>query len=145
MSPQQENKKIPTFVRAIKLLICGGRKYNDKEFMFKWLDEFAAVNTVSHVIHGDCGGADRLANEWAEERCIQPVKLPALWKQLGNAAGPIRNRAMALLTPDLVIAFPGGNGTRSMTSIARANGIKVLEISPLFPHVEPVTPTLKVV
>jgi hypothetical protein len=32
--------------------------------------------------------------------------------------------------PDLVVAFPGGNGTHHMKRIARAAGIEVLEVPP---------------
>lgn len=134
MSPQETNAKpeIPSFIRPIKILVCGGRRYTNKAFMWDWLDLFSNSNEISHVINGFQRGADMLAHDWAVERGIQPVDCPANWKVHGTAAGPLRNRAMAALQPDLCIAFPGGNGTKSMTSIARANNIKVLEIAELF-------------
>lgn len=134
MSPQETNEKpqIPSFARPIKILVCGGRKFHDKMFVWDWLDMLSNANNISHVITGGASGADRLADEWAEERVIQPVVCRALWRQSGTAAGPIRNRAMASLGPDLCIAFPGGSGTKSMMAIARAANIRVIEISPLF-------------
>lgn len=134
MSPQEENAKpqIPVFVHPIKILVCGGRRYNEKNFMWDWLDLLANSNTISHVINGQQRGADMLAHEWALDRGIQPVAVPANWRAHGTAAGPIRNRAMAALEPNICIAFPGGNGTASMVAIARAARIQVLEIAPLF-------------
>lgn len=132
MSPQEENQQIPSFVRPIKLLVCGGRLYVNKDFMWDWLDKFSVSNEISHLINGHQRGADMLAHDWAVERGIQVVNVPVNWRAHGTAAGPIRNRAMAALAPDLVLAFPGGNGTKSMVSIARANKIKVLEIAELF-------------
>jgi hypothetical protein len=134
MSPQEENAgpRVPVFQRPIKILGCGGRKYGNKAFVWEWMDHFARSNTISHVITGGAPGADTLIDAWAEDRCIQPVVCRALWKQQGTAAGPIRNRAMSELKPDIVLAFPGGNGTASMLAIARANSIPTIEISELF-------------
>lgn len=134
MSPQQTNSQpqIPAFVRPIKILVCGGRKYTNKTFMWDWLDRISRATEISHVINGYQRGADMLAHDWAMARGIQPVDVPAMWDAHGIAAGPMRNRAMAALNPEMCIAFPGGNGTRSMVAIARASGIKILEISELF-------------
>lgn len=136
MSPQEENQKkkleLPVLAGRLKILVCGGRRYMDKVFMHEWLDCFDAVNTITHVIHGGAGGADRLAGMWAEEQGIQQVIVPANWRMHGTAGGPMRNRAMAELQPNLVIAFPGGKGTASMVAIARELKIQVIEIAPLF-------------
>jgi hypothetical protein len=134
MSPQQINAGMPRFTRPIKVLVCGGRKYLNREFMFHWLDSFYDTNEISHVITGGAAGADALANVWAEQRGIQQVIMPANWRAHGRSAGPMRNRAMADMKPDIVIAFPGGNGTASMCTIARENKIQVLEIAELFPE-----------
>ena len=74
-------------------------------------------------------GADRLARRWAEKRGIHFAEVPALWDFYGRqAAGPLRNVAMAFLMPDLVVAFPGGSGTASMVQIARQRAIEVIEV-----------------
>lgn len=134
MSPQEKNAKmrVPQYANAIKILVCGGRRYANKNFMWDWLDLLSNSNEITCVINGAQRGADKLAHDWAEARGIQPVDVPALWAAHGTAAGPIRNRVMASLRPDLCIAFPGGNGTKSMTSIAHATDIPVIEIAELF-------------
>ena len=116
----------------MRLLVCGGREYGDRENLHLYLDELIAIeqdlgNNYRLVIHGDARGADRLAHGWAVERGLQPVRVPALWEAHGNRAGAIRNANMLLLEPHLVVAFPGGAGTAHMVRIAKAKGIKVAE------------------
>jgi hypothetical protein len=107
-----------------RVIVCGGRDFNDGELMAEVLQELPP-NTV--VVHGDCPtGADRLAeNMWGN---TEPH--PANWKKHGRAAGPIRNQKMADLGADRMIAFPGGNGTLDMTQRAARAGIPVRLISP---------------
>lgn len=71
------------------------------------------------------GGADSLAGQWARERGVQEVACPANWDKYGRRAGALRNRAMADLGPDKVIAFPGGIGTNMMVEMAEEYGIPV--------------------
>jgi hypothetical protein len=51
-----------------------------------------------------------------------------LWDKLGPKAGPLRNAAMLLLKPDLVIACPGGKGTANMIKLARDKDIDVIRL-----------------
>lgn len=115
----------------MKLLVCGGREYGDKEHLHEFLDALIEYEGNQHagllIIHGDARGADRLAHGWAVERGYQPVRVPALWDTHGNRAGAIRNANMLLLDPQLVVAFPGGAGTAHMVRIAKAKKIKVVE------------------
>lgn len=115
----------------MKVLVCGGREYADKKTMAKVLDALNLNGSIEIVIHGDAPGADRLAGQWAESRNIHAAAVPALWKKFRNAAGPKRNRAMLLLEPTQVVAFPGGTGTADMIRAATAAGIPVLDVSKL--------------
>jgi hypothetical protein len=98
-------------------------------------------------------GADLLADEWqraniereiaqcAENRRLDPGGTkglarnterwikghPADWDKYGKLAGPIRNREMLEQNnPELVVAFPGGNGTADMVRQAAAKKIEIL-------------------
>ena len=103
----------------MKLLVCGGRDYGNKAYMFKLLDELLTHFKYLFIINGDAPGADTLASEWALG-CGQPLaKVPANWAVHGKGAGPIRNASMLLLSPDFVLAFPGGWGTAN--KIGRAH------------------------
>lgn len=116
----------------MRLLVCGGREYSDRDWLHYFLDELritedAAGNSIRLLIHGDARGADRLAHGWAVDMGIQPVRVPAMWDIHGNRAGAIRNVNMLLLEPHLVVAFPGGPGTAHMVRISKAKGIRVVE------------------
>ena len=113
----------------MRILVTGGRGYSDKTRVFEVLDRYRDKFGVDLVIQGGATGADALAKYWADARDIPCLRVPALWRKLGDAAGPERNRRMlALGRPDKVIAFAGGAGTRNMVELARAEGIEVFEI-----------------
>lgn len=112
----------------MRILVCGGRDYDDRQNVFDMLDVFNARNNlgVTLVIHGGANGADKLAHLWACARGLRISSYPADWQKYGKRAGPIRNRQM--LTegkPDAVIVFPGGKGTQDMMSAAIAAKVPV--------------------
>lgn len=93
-----------------RVLVCGGRRYADREWVWKVLDEVQPTL----LICGGAKGADALAAEYAEEKDIPLMIFPAHWKH-GKAAGPVRNGWMIEFgKPDQVVAFPGGRGTDNM-------------------------------
>jgi hypothetical protein len=112
-----------------RVLVCGGRHFSDRDALFIVLD--AHLRTTALVIHGGARGADFLAGEWAKERGV-PVKVyKADWRRHRYAAGPIRNKQMLREgRPDVVIAFPGGNGTANMIAQAQAALIPVITVTP---------------
>lgn len=112
-------------------LICGGRDYNNKEKVKETLIDIAPT----FVIEGGAKGADKLAGEVCDELCIPYCVVPALWN-IGTSAGFKRNSLMLKMLTTLagqnehmVVAFPGGKGTRMMVNIARRAGVEVVEIS----------------
>lgn len=116
----------------MKLLVCGGRDYNDREYLERKLDEISRLFGPIHlVIDGAARGADTLAHNWAMARGIPAERFPADWNRYGKRAGSIRNREMAgrLSSNDLVVAFPGGRGTADMIKVARAiPEVNVIEV-----------------
>ena len=129
----------------IRVLVCGGRDYADREKVRAVL-EWLAERGMQVLIHGCYRGADTLAaEEWrritqAEQRALRAAKagnsnkatigVRARWTELGGAAGPLRNAEMLTHKPDLVVAFPGRHGTADMVRKARAAGVRVKEIAP---------------
>ena len=105
----------------MKVLVCGGRGFAD----FHLLEETLNSLDITVLISGGAVGADSLAEHWAKKHEVTHVVMPAKWKLHGKAAGPIRNRNMIKLMPDLVVAFPGGSGTRDMISVAKERNIPV--------------------
>lgn len=112
------------------VLVCGGRYYADRDRLFAELDALHDQQGIKGVINGGALGADTLARAWATERCIPLVTFRANWKEHGRAAGPMRNAVMLESKPDLVIAFPGGQGTRNMILQARRALVPVIEVTP---------------
>lgn len=113
----------------MKVIVCGGRSFDDYERLERELDALHARHRFSIVIHGGARGADSFAEQWAKSRHVDIEKVPALWRVHGNRkAGPIRNAEMLKRAPELVIAFPGGNGTADMVRKACAAGVPVVEI-----------------
>jgi hypothetical protein len=113
----------------MRVLVCGGRAFDDWELLAGVLDSLEPMQ-ASVIIHGAAPGADTLAGQWAELRRVPVEAFPADWEKHGRAAGPIRNaRMLAEGKPDLVVAFPGGQGTANMCKQARAAGVKVFEVS----------------
>lgn len=111
----------------MKVLVCGGRNFNNKKLLFNALDSLPF--SVTKIINGGANGADKLSTEWAKANQIDYVEYPPDWKKYGKAAGPIRNSEMLLLESiDYVVAFPGGRGTQDMIKKAKNAGIKVLVV-----------------
>ncbi len=111
-----------------RVIVCGGRKFDDRMLMARVLDRVVEQKGEIFVIQGGAQGADKLAGEWAASRGMPCAEVGALWEYSGDAAGPIRNGWMLMLQPDGVVAFPGGNGTANMIMQAREKGVPVMEI-----------------
>ena len=119
----------------MRILVCGGRDFKDYNLVTEVLDKITMPNNELLpdpnlvLIHGCYDGADMLGDRWAVNNYVQIEEYPADWDQFGRAAGPIRNRQMLKEgKPDLVVAFPGGDGTADMVKISKKAEIEVREI-----------------
>lgn len=112
----------------MRILITGGRSFTDERLLFAQLDRLHDAHSFSLLIHGDARGADRLAGDWALQRGIEVLSCPADWRRHGRAAGMLRNKQMLKYEPELLVAFPGGTGTKNMITLARDAGIQVVHV-----------------
>lgn len=123
----------------MRLLVSGGRDYQDFGTVFLCLEYLVAKNDIEFLVHGDChedkprkGGADQLANEAARQLGIQRIKVPANWERHNKSAGPIRNNLMwKVMQPTHGLIFPGGPGTQHMTEVLEKHEVNVLRYFPL--------------
>jgi hypothetical protein len=117
---------------ALRVLVCGGRDYDDRDRVWGELDAIHRATPISCVIEGGARGADYLAARWSATNDLnEHARFTADWTLHGRKAGPIRNQQMLDQgKPDLVVAFPGGRGTADMVSRAKAAGVKVVEVRP---------------
>jgi len=124
----------------MRVLVCGGRDFNDTGLLHRTLDnicyprdkneERASESVVTLMITGHCRGADIMAEEYAKEERIYNEIYPAKWNLYGKSAGYKRNTQMLVEgKPDLVIAFPGGKGTAMMVRIAKEADVDVMEVT----------------
>ena len=104
----------------MRVLVCGGRYYQQRDMVWLALDMLHAERGVSVVVHGGATGADSLAGAWA----LHVGLLEERYEILPGEGGFRRNtRMLACSRPDLVVHFPGGNGTRDMVMKASAAGV----------------------
>ncbi len=115
-------------MRTIIVVVYGSRHWNDAAAIEGVLDELGGPLMV---LHGDCRGADKMAERIARERGWYTEAYPADWKRYGKRAGPIRNREMIQASHgvDMVLAFhedlSQSRGTRDMIFAANKAGIEV--------------------
>jgi len=128
-----------------RVLVCGGRDYNDAKWVYSVLDQAHEANPIVAVISGMARGADSIGAAWANDRHIPVDPYPAAWEDLSHPDALIRTRAdgkkydaraghrrnQKMLDqgrPDVVIAFPGGGGTDDMVRRARRAGVLVIPV-----------------
>lgn len=109
----------------ITILVCGGRDFDDYSLMENTLTQIHKQLGISQLIHGDARGADRLSGAWASKNGIAVTAVPADWNKFGKSAGFRRNETMARMSPDLVVAFPGGKGTEHMINLCKSMKLTV--------------------
>lgn len=115
----------------MRVIVCGGRDYDNRAAIYAALDKLLLKATaepggVLVIIQGGCPtGADLWARAFAATHC-HLINEEADWKKHGDAAGPIRNAAMIEKhAPDGGVAFPGGRGTADCVRQMEKAGIKV--------------------
>lgn len=99
----------------MKLIIAGKRDFYDYEKLKVEVDKLRKVIKIDEIVSGRASGADKLGERYAREHNIPVKAFPANWEVYGRAAGPIRNKKMALYA-DALIAFWDGEsrGTKNM-------------------------------
>lgn len=112
------------------LVVCGGRNFRSLWAVSSIHAALSALPRPSEVFHGGCSGADVSAGSWAFAAGVPVVSFPAPWSTFGRGAGPMRNAHMLQVAQRrgrgvLLVAFPGGAGTRNAVSLANAMAIRV--------------------
>lgn len=116
-------------MNVYKVIIAGGRYFNDYALLQERCDFFLSERAKSHqivIVSGHAKGADALGERYAQERGLQCDAHPADWDKFGKSAGFRRNAEMAEVA-DALIAFWNGQsrGTAHMISFAKSKGLKV--------------------
>lgn len=111
-------------------IFTGGRDYNNEdqaEHVFSSL-----VSPTDDVFVGDCPtGLDKMVRDYFNQGFNHQARVfEARWTELGRAAGPIRNGEMIMTAPPdaVLVAFPGGDGTKDCIRQAKNRGLLVLKV-----------------
>ena len=110
------------------LWVAGGRDFDDEAMIRRVLRSYALGDDWK-LVTGAARGADLLAeNQW--RLWAQPyLGIPADWKKYGKSAGFQRNRYIAYnVSPQKLIAFPGGKGTQIAVDLATHLDIEVRRV-----------------
>src|SRR5579863_9919802 len=123
----------------MKTIIAGSRT----------IDSFADVEAaiklsgfqITEVISGGAQGVDTVGVNWAVANKVPFRYFYADWKNLGKAAGPIRNSQMAAEAEALILVWDGkSRGSQDMRRKAQLKGLKIFEhiVTPQF--LKPIDP-----
>ncbi len=110
----------------IKVIIAGGRDFDDFNKLCQVCDEFLQDQNNIEIVSGTYKGADLLGERYANERTYPIKQFPADWRRYGKSAGLKRNTEMAAYA-DALIAFWDGEskGTKHMIDLAKQACLKV--------------------
>lgn len=121
----------------MKVLICGGRDLNEK-LVCTWLENnfLTLFPDCTMIVHGGAKGADNGAHKFCVKENF-PETVYAVskeeWNKYGRAAGVLRNQKMLdQENPDIILAFPGGRGTKDMIIRGKKNKLIVYEIKTFY-------------
>lgn len=101
-----------------KLLVCGSRTITNASWIFSEIEKYISESNLQysdiHIIEGGAKGVDKIAKQFADDRNIPVIEMPADWKAYGRAAGFIRNEQMVRLCDQCLILWDGkSHGTKN--------------------------------
>lgn len=116
------------------MIIAGGRDFEDFDLLEKEVKLFLKGKRPSEIeiVSGAADGADTLGEDFAKKYKCKLHRKRANWTKYGNAAGPIRNKEMAIYasqgeTKGGCICFWDGKskGTKNMIGLAKKYGLEL--------------------
>lgn len=110
-----------------KVIIAGGRDFNDYEFLKRKCDSLLRYKKEEEIeiVSGTARGADSLGERYARERGYKLTQFPADWDKFGKRAGYLRNGQMADYANALIAFYNGSKGTGHMIDLAKEKGLEV--------------------
>ena len=110
----------------MKVIIAGGRKFNDYDLLCQNCDKALSLQTEIEIVSGTANGADKLGEKYANEKGYKIKKFPADWDKYGKSAGYKRNEEMAKYADSLIAFWDGkSKGTKHMIDLAKRYSLNV--------------------
>ena len=101
-----------------KVIIAGGRNFNDFQKLCSTMDHLLQNKTDITIISGGARGADTLGEKYARLREYKLIVMKADWDKNGKRAGFLRNMEMLNITDGVVCFWNGkSRGTGHMINI----------------------------
>ena len=116
---------------AIKLIIAGGRDFNDLVVLTRAFLTCVGICDPQDVtiISGMARGADTLGIAIARTYGLKLIEMPADWDKYGKSAGYRRNEEMTKIATHALIAYDGSSkGTGHMINLAAKYNLIVKQI-----------------
>ena len=112
----------------MRIIVAGGRDFNDYELLCRKLDFFLSSTENPVIVCGEARGADSLGKRYALERGIPVISFPADWDRYGKSAGFRRNKEMAA-NADALVAFWDGKsrGTANMIELMVGRPVRIVK------------------
>lgn len=117
----------------MNLIIAGSRNYDDYDVIKR--QTLAFINEIREdienitIVCGDQWGVDYNADRFAREHRLICHRYPALWHLYDKAAGPIRNKRMAIVSHACIVFWDGTSpGSADMIRQAREQHLIVKEV-----------------
>jgi len=110
----------------MRVIIAGSRSFTDYSKLKKVCDHILQHMEDIEIVSGGARGADKMGENYAEERGYPIEKFPADWKQYNKQAGYIRNEEMAVYADGLIAFWDGeSRGTSHMINLAKKHGLEL--------------------
>ena len=114
----------------MKVIIAGGRDFNDYELLKKTCDKILSNQTDVEIVSGGARGVDALGERYAKEKGYNLKIFLANWDEYGKRAGYLRNTEMGEYADGLIAFWNGeSRGTKHMIDIATEKGLNTRIIS----------------
>ena len=114
----------------MKVIVAGGRDFNDYKLLKETLDNFQQeYGNITEVVSGTAKGVDKLGEQYANEDNIPIKQFVPDWEGLGKKAGHVRNRQMGDYAKEhngMLVAFwdKQSKGAKGMIEYAKKIGLK---------------------
>lgn len=130
MISADKSRKVEVFNEGyrMQLIVCGGRDFNDYDFLKMTLDDYldAYPDQDVLIISGGAKGADTLGARYADENGFDKVYFHVDWEKYGKSAGYVRSNQMVEEATHVVAFWNGkSKGTQHLITQAIKKKLKV--------------------
>ncbi len=108
----------------MKIGIVGSRSFDDYELLKNTILSYTITDAIDCIVSGGAAGADKLAEDFADEYAINKKIYKPNYKKHGRFAAHERNTEI-IMDSDIVFAFWNGTSTGTKDSIDKAERLGV--------------------